>query len=129
MKITNLELVNSTEGLNMVAGLHLPVKTSFALGKLMRVAAASGQDYETARNKLIEKHAKKDEAGKFLELKDGAGKVIGTQLEDKDAFESEIKELQAIEIELPGEQIRLEDLGNVNLPAKALAHLHWLFKE
>lgn len=129
MKITNLELLQSIPGLNMISGLHLPVKTSYGLGKLMRAAASAETDYNNARVKLIEKHGKRDGEGKLVEQKNAQGAVIGTELEDKDAFEAEVKELTSIEVDLPGEQINLDSLGNVNLPASALAHLHWLIKE
>lgn len=129
MKITNNDLALSVPALNMIAGLHLPVKTSFGLSKIVRAAKTAHEDYESLRLKLVNHHGKKDDQGKLIETRNPQNGQPEATIENKEAFDKDLKELHALPVEIPGEQIKLADLGNVNLPANALAPLHWLIAE
>jgi hypothetical protein len=126
MKLSNLDLIQSIPPLSLLGQLHLPVKTSFLLGQIMRQANGLNQDYEAARLKLIDQFAKKDDGGKVIEEKDAASGQMVAVFADREGFDADLKVLQAIEVEVNGDPVKLEDLGNVNLPANILAALHWL---
>jgi hypothetical protein len=126
MKLSNLDLIQSIPALSLLGQLHLPVKTSFSLGQIMRQANGLNQDYEGARLKLIDQFAKKDDGGKVIEEKDVVSGQMVAVFADREGFDADLKVLQSIEVEVTGDPVKLDDLGNVNLPANILAALHWL---
>jgi hypothetical protein len=129
MKLSNLDLLQSISALSLVGQIHLPVRVSHRIAQVMRQANALNQDYDVARLKLIDQFAAKDDAGKVIETRDPAGGQMVATFKDKAPFDAALKELQAIEVEIPGNGIKTDDLGDVKLPPNVLAALHWLIAD
>mgnify|MGYP004575448239 len=94
MKMKNSEIVAF---LNICAGLrqkHLPVRLAYAIKKNMSSVQEAAAAYTDERKELIDRYAKKDENGKYLE-EDNC-----YIMEDKAGFEKDMAELLGIETEV-----------------------------
>lgn len=128
MKLTNLDLIKAVPFFGILGGLHLKAKLSYRVAQVLRQAGGLHESYEAVRLNALKEFAKKDEAGAIVETRDGQGNPMAV-LADKDGYEAKMKELNEIQINIAGEPIKLDDLGDVNLPGSMLAALHWLIVE
>lgn len=94
MKMKNSEIVAF---LNICAGLrqkHLPVRLAYAIKKNLSSVQEAAAAYTDERKELIDRCAKKDENGEYLE-EDNC-----YIMEDKAGFEKDMSELLGIETEV-----------------------------
>ena len=94
MKMKNSEIVAF---LNICAGLrqkHLPVRFAYAIKKNISSVQEAAAAYTDERKELIDRYAKKDENGEYLE-EDNC-----YIMEDKAGFEKDMAELLGIETEV-----------------------------
>jgi len=112
------------EGLSEILEKELPVKPSYWLSRIAIKLDSELKAFEGARVKLVIKHAKKDEKGNPIVLKDKSGKPTRNyDVTDMDAFNKEYDELAEQEIEININPIKLDALGDINLKPVILAKL------
>ena len=106
MKITNKTLLTSVMGLQELARLMLPVKTSYEIGKTM------------------------SEVQQFIDLYNKTGLDIRRKYSGDQAKQDELyNELRAIEVDIKVKKIKLSDLGeNTRVSPGTLMALDWLIE-
>lgn len=98
-----------------LASADLPAKTAYWLKRITKAVGSESEQVETLRNQLIEKYGTK------------TGDKI--QVEDEESlkkFSEEMNEVLAEDIDLPGDPLALDRLGDVKLSALDLMRLDWL---
>ena len=128
MKLTLQQLIDSlaapegkTAALQQFAeDDRLPIKTAYWAGKVVKKALREIGDYNDARVKLL------TSVGATLIEGTNRFKLTPEQIV---AFDAAHQELLNTEIELPGNPFALEQLGNAQISAAAMAKLDWLIVE
>lgn len=123
MKLSNRQILLANVPLNGLLKQSLPAPASFRLAKVIQAVKPILDAYEKARAEVLDRHAKKDETGKKVEINDGAAYDIA----DKAAFDAEMKTLLDEETEITIEPIKADSLGSVELPPAVFITLDWLF--
>ena len=127
MNITNRQVLQAVDGLNELSELELPVRVAFKITKITRKLQSVIDTYNEVLKKLQEKHVERDEDGKEIVYQDG--NVTRLQLRDGPAFEAEYQELLDQESELEITQLKIDELGDIQLKSSTLFKCDWLFLE
>ena len=106
MEVTNGEILNSREAMQMLSGMKLPVKVSFQVAKL---AAKIAEPYGVAmeiKNKLINQYGQEQEGGEVSVImpNDLLHRPVSPGCKE---FVAEFNELLAQKVELKVEKIQL----------------------
>lgn len=118
MKLTLNELQRGFISLGKLANQDLPLKTGYWLGRIAKAVEAEMKTLEDSRIKLVKRLGVEDAEGNYS--------IKPDSMED---FSREMGELLEVSIELPGDKIKLESLGDgVKLSAIDLINLDWLFE-
>jgi hypothetical protein len=130
MKFKLNEIRLATEGLAEILETPLPVKTSYWLARFLDKVNSENASMEKARIILVKKHAKKDDKGNPMFVKDKDGKNTNQyDIPDIDAFQNEFIELTNEEVEIDFKAIKLEQLGDIKLKPLTLAKLGKIIEE
>ena len=113
-------LINSTEGLKGLSQKKLKARTAYAVGKILKAADAEMTSFNETRMELIKKYGEKDENGELVQDDKGNVRVSQESIED---FSSELKGLLDTEIEIAGNKIKMDDLGDVEFTPQEMAQL------
>lgn len=118
MKVTLNELQRGFVSLSKLANQDLPLKTGYWLGRIAKAAESEMKNLEDLRIKLVKRIGNEDAEGNYTIPADAM-----------DAFTAEMTELLDVSVELPGDRINLDSLGEgVKLSAIDLINLEWLFE-
>ena len=118
MQVTLQSLQDSFLSLGKLASADLPVKKAYWLSKIARAAESELKDMEAQRVKLVQKYGTEDEAGNWSVNEDNVAD-----------FAAEFGELLAESVDLPGDKITLDSLGDgLKLSAIDLIKLDWLIE-
>ena len=118
MQITLQQLSDGFVSLGKVASLDLPVKTAYWLKRVAKAAEGEMRQLDEVRVQLVKKYGAEDESGN-----------IAVKPENVEAFAAEFNDLLAETIDLPGDGIALDALGDVKVSAIDLMRLDWLIKD
>ncbi len=102
MKLTNGEIANSVESLNILSGMELPVKTSLQVAKLISKLNVPVNELNSVRQGLMKKYGitfGKNEDGSTAIKSEVEGNVL--------KFVTEIEELANLEAEIVVDKIKL----------------------
>lgn len=110
MKLSNERIVNDANVLGAISQKNLPIKVSYTIAKNIAKIEAEIKVYNKERQKLIEKYSVKDEEGKPL-IEDNSVKIAPENVEE---WNSDIKELLAIENEVDIHKFYISELENSN---------------
>ena len=124
MKFTLNEVMGMQAGLDVILAKELPVKTSYWLARFLDKIGVEYKAMEVARNKLIEKYAKKDKDGKLImkKVKDMPDQYDLTN-ENMKKFQDEFTELGKTEFEIEFNPIKVEQLGDIKIKPLVLVQL------
>ena len=124
MKFTLNEVMGMQAGLDVILAKELPVKTSYWLARFLDKIGVEYKAMEAARNKLIEKYAKKDKDGKLImkKVKDMPDQYDLTN-ENMKKFQDEFTELGKTEFEIEFNPIKVEQLGDIKIKPLVLVQL------
>lgn len=121
IKIQSFQLKPMVDSLQNLYEKDLSISLSYKISKIKKTFVSHFEDFEEQRNKLIQKHAKKDKKGNPVAPKDEQGNELQdqVQIEDLDAFYKDLSELgtEEIEVDLPVE-VALDDLEKEELKLK-----------
>lgn len=122
--------------LDILCQQPIPIVQSFRLSKLVAAVDREIEPYQAAKKALCERYAKKDGEGKAIILDDKGERVEEGQSgrydipkETNEEFEKEHATLTETEVTLPGEKIRVAELGNITIAPACLVHLAWLIAD
>lgn len=123
-KLTLGTILNSTTSLGELMVLKLPVMTSFKISMFIKAIQPAIEAYEEARKKLLTELGTKakDKDGKELDQFIFKGK-------NQELFAKAIEELTKAEIDVKVPDIKVEDLGKVELSPSTLLNVSYLFKD
>jgi len=127
IKITFMKLrdiVNSIESLKNLTSLKLPVVTSYKLSLFLNKLQPELTTWDTKKNELIKEYGtpKLDKDGKETDQFE----FKGNKLKE---FNEKIEEIVEQDISLEVPEIKISDLGNIEIETNKLAPLCWLIKE
>jgi len=130
MKFKLNEIRLATDGLGEILEKELPVKTAYWLARFLDKVNSENASMEKARINLVKKHAKKDDKGNPMFVKDKDDKDTNQyDIPDMDAFQNEFIELTNEEVEIDFKPIKLEQLGDIKLKPLTLAKLGKIIEE
>jgi len=103
-------------------GQRINAKAAYALTKNARALAAVGEDFEKVRQKLVQDHAKRDEAGEIVpgEQEDSV------QIADAAAFQAEFVALLESEVEIDAHKVPFKGIENAEIAPSTLLLLDWM---
>lgn len=114
---------NGRSALETLMGLKLPVEKSFALNKAMKKIEEEVTSFNKVRNDLL-----KDNGDEVLDNGKPTGQ-IAIKPEKKDFFDSEIKKLLDVEVEIELPVIKIAEISGQQISSVELAMLDFIIKE
>lgn len=108
MKTTIKSILSATDTLSRLVKQTLPVKQSYKLAKLIKAVDAEISVYDSERIKLCERYGTLNKEKNNYEIN------------DRDSFNEEIKELQSQEVEL---DIKPVEIGGLELSAQDIINI------
>lgn len=122
MKLSNRELLSNMQQLKVLAQRDLPIKVSYAIAKNMRKIEDELKPYEEERQRLLEKHGKKDNEGELITNKQGQ-----VDFKNKKAWDKDISELLDIEVDITFHKFNIKHLeGREISPGELIALEHMI---
>jgi len=128
--VKNSQLNKQTvEALNSLLELNLPAKIAFQLMRIVKELSSLLDDKIKIEKKILDKYMERDENGNPIQATDENGNPIqnAVKIYDIQNFNSELEELNSIEIEIPFDKINFEDLELKSARVKDLIILEFLF--
>ncbi len=104
MKCVLNQIYAAQSAIEKILKVDMPVKEAFQWGKLVKAVNEELAQFEDCRKKLVNKYVDKDSDGKY-----------NLPEENRDAFNNEIRELLAIEVELDMTPLDLSKLGDIKV--------------
>ena len=120
-----LDLVNGAEALQKLANAPLKAKLAWQVAKLLQAAEKEIQDFNTTRMQLINKYGEKDDKGELVTDSDGNCKIIA---DSTTAFNAELSELLANEVEINGSKLKINDLESIDFTPSEISALEPLIE-
>jgi hypothetical protein len=116
LKITLQKIVNAQGSLEKLLSKELPIKTAYRLGRAVSKLNSELTQFQESRKALIKKYGIEDGKGGFLIPEDDA--------ENRKKFETDIKELLEVEVEISGfSPVPIAELDGVKIAAMDMANL------
>ena len=112
-----------TKDIASILKKEFSAKTSFHLARIFSKIEIESKTYFSEKQKLVNKHSKKDEAGKTIQAN---GMVT---IEDPKSFSKELEEILEIEIDLGIEKINFDFDKEPSLPVDGMMILLPFIKE
>ena len=119
MKLKLHQALDSVESLNILAAKNLPAVLSFKMAKVLKKISEELKMFDEIRTK------KASELGKISD--DGKEYIFSD--ENRKKFSDEVRELLLSDISIPGEQVKISELGDIQMEPRYLALLDWLIVE
>ena len=104
MKLKNRDIVNFINGCAVLRAKKLPIKIGYAINRNIIILSETAQAYNSAREKIIKEHTKKDSKGEPIVRDD---RYV---FEDEQAFNKDLEELLDIDTEVNLHTISEEDI-------------------
>ena len=98
--------------------IELPAKISYKISKIHQELAVENEKFELAKREILLKHAEKDEDGEYEKDENGNIKILN---EDLEKLNTDLNELSNTEFTVG--LIRIEELGDINIPPRFLSLL------
>lgn len=126
--VRNSDLNEETlAALNKLVDVDINASVAFKLMRIIKEITSIVDDKNKMEQRVINKHAEKDEEGNVLLVKDDKGNAGGVNIKDMDAFSADMANLMGIENEIGYEKINFEDLNLKTARVKDLIRLEFLF--
>lgn len=126
--VRNSQLNDETiASLNKLVDVDINATVAFKLMRIIKEISSIVEDKNKMEKMIINKHAKKDEEGKVVIVKDDNGNPGGVNIENMDAFSADMSDLMEVENEIGYDRINFEDLNLKTARVKDLMKLEFLF--
>jgi hypothetical protein len=113
--------------LNKLVDVDINASVAFKLMRIIKEITSIVDDRNKMEQRVINKHAEKDEEGNAIIVKGDSGNAGGVNIKDMDAFSADMANLMGIENEIGYEKINFEDLNLKTARVKDLIRLEFLF--
>lgn len=128
LKLSNEKIINTINVLGKLNNAQLPIKVAYAISKNINKIESELKVYNTEKEKLIDRYAKKDEEGKLKADEYGNVNIKEEHIED---WNKDVKELLSIENEIDIYMIKLDSLLNsdYNISPAELTAIDFMIEE
>lgn len=123
IKVTLGQLVTADQALGRLTAERLPIKVSYALGKLAKAIAAEVECFHKERNAAVTMFGAERPTTEPEKANGHGGTIMAVLPEHHAAFVARVNELAALSVELPGEPISLAALGEIQISTADLLAL------
>ena len=113
--------------LNKLVDVDINASVAFKLMRIIKEITSIVDDRNKMEQRVINKHAEKDEEGNVIIVKDNGGNAGDVNIKDMEAFSADMANLMGIENEIGYEKINFEDLNLKTARVKDLIRLEFLF--
>ena len=110
MKLKNRDIVNFINGCAGLRAKKLPIKIGYAINRNIIILSEATEAYNSAREKIIKEHTKKDSKGEPIVRDD---RYV---FEDEQAFNEDLEELLSIDTEVNLHTISEKDIEKCDDP-------------
>ena len=107
IEITLNDILNSQQALQKIAKMNMRAKTAFKIARIIRAIEGEIENFNKARQNLLNKYGEKDNNGNLVVNKDGNYTLIPDKIND---YNNEIQELLITNIQLNIEPIEADEL-------------------
>lgn len=107
IEITLNDILNSQQALQEIAKMNMRAKTAFKIARIIRAIEGEIENFNKARQNLLNKYGEKDNNGNLVVNKDGNYTLIPNKIND---YNNEIQELLITNIQLNIEPIEADEL-------------------
>lgn len=121
--LSNQEIVNATNGLQILLKAKMPTVAGFRLSQNLNILREHASAYDDYRMQIIDEYAEKDDDDMPLSV--GQQFIFGTPAKEKEATDK-INELLDTEIEVQYCKIRLSAIDKVEAEGYSLAPLFFM---
>lgn len=104
MKLKNRDIVNFINGCAALRAKKLPIKIGYAINRNIIILSEAAEAYNSAREKIIKEHTKKDSKGEPIVRDD---RYV---FENEQAFNEDLEELLSIDTEVNLHTISEKDI-------------------
>jgi hypothetical protein len=126
--VRNSDLNEETlAALNKLVDVDINASVAFKLMRIIKEITSIVDDKTKMEQRLINKHAEKDEDGNVIRVQDDNGNPVGVNIKNMDAYSADMANLMEIENEIGYEKINFEDLNLKTARVKDLIRLEFLF--
>jgi len=130
ISVKNYQLNTETiKAINAFIDLNLPANIAFKLMRIVKELSSIVDDKLKLEKKIFDKYVARDMDGQPLPALDENGEIIpnAAKIENPEAFNLEMEELNEISSEIEFEKLNFEDLKLETAKAKDLMILEFLF--
>jgi hypothetical protein len=128
--VKNSQLNNeAVAALNTLIELDINAAVAFRLTRIIKEISSIVEDKLKMEKRILDKWVEKDEFGNPRPVLDEAGNTIegAVNIVDVDSFTHEMSQLMDLELEIPYDRIKFEDLNLQTAKVKDLIKLEFLF--
>jgi hypothetical protein len=119
---------NTIIALNSLMDVEMDAIAAFKLTKIIKEISIILKDKNKIEQKLIEKHADKNENNEIIyQVDENGNKTKNVNISDMDAFNTEMSNFSNQENVIEYEKMRFEDIGMKTATIKSLMKLEFLF--
>lgn len=127
MKVKITDVVGFINIYPLIKDTKLKFGTLYKLSKYIDTCVKEREFYVDNLNKIFDKYGEKDESGALKLTDDKSGIII--KEDQRDECNKELEDLMAIEVDIPAEPLKIEELENLELDLSTYAKIKPFVKE
>jgi hypothetical protein len=131
IKIKNSQLnADTIQALNSLIEMDISANAAFRLTRIIKELSSIIDDKVKMEKRILDKWIQKDESGNPVIPTDESGNPIdgAVNITNTEKFTKEMNDLMSIEIDIPYDKIKFEDLNLTTAKIKDLIKLDFLFE-
>tara|TARA_B100000959_G_C14893155_1_gene587649 strand:+ start:466 stop:822 length:357 start_codon:yes stop_codon:yes gene_type:complete len=114
------ELVGSVAALSSLSEKKMKAKLAYRISRIMLEANSHLTSFQEARDKIVEKYGTKNDEGET---------VVKPNSKNWKKFSEELDALLDEEVKLKFDQLKLKEIGNLEVSVGDMLSLNWLIKD
>jgi hypothetical protein len=130
IKLKNSQLSGETvQALNSLIEMDINANAAFRLTRIIKELSSIVDDKVKMEKRILDKWIQKDEDGNPVRPVDESGNAIegAVNITNPEEFSKEMNDLMSVEIDIPYDKIKFEDLNLATAKVKDLIKLEFLF--
>lgn len=127
MKVKITDVVGFINIYPLIKDTKLKFGTLYKLSKYIDTCVKEREFYVENLNKIFDKYGERDENGALKLTDDKSGIII--KEDQRDECNKELEDLMAIEVDVPAEPLKIEELENLELDLSTYAKIKPFVKE
>lgn len=128
MKIKNITIFNSMQGLREISEKEMPYKATLKISKNIKKLEEILNDYQEEYNKLIDAYYEKDENGNFVPVEGQQG-FYKIKTETAQEFQEKMQTLNEFENDVDLYLIDPNELEDIKISPKVLMQIEYMIDD